>query len=202
MGLDIIAYRRLKPAEGFTFVDGDVYGPDGSYAGDEAVCFYIDEGSRAPELSPTVVYAWAECHRFSAGSYGGYNVWRNLLAILAGWTNAEKAWQEAERVVDAFYADATLDERRWAQKQPNARHMADARPDSPFWELINFADNEGVIGTAASAKLARDFAEWQERAEKYAEKLPIDDEAWFLGKYADWRKAFELAADGGAVSFR
>lgn len=61
----------------------------------------------------------------------------------------------------------------------------------PFWELIHFADNEGTIGPATAAKLAKDFAEFQAEADK----LEDDVEArWFREKYADWRKAFEVAA--------
>jgi hypothetical protein len=34
-----------------------------------------------------------------------------------------------------------------------------ARPEGPFVELIDFADNEGMIGPRAAAKLAKDFAD-------------------------------------------
>lgn len=67
-------------------------------------------------------------------------------------------------------------------------------PGVPFYELLCFADNEGIIGAEVSAKLAKDFATHQVTADAHADK-------WFRQKYADWRKAFELAADGGAVDF-
>jgi hypothetical protein len=53
------------------------------------------------------------------------------------------------------------------------------------------------FGPIVSAKLAADFAKNQERADKYE----TTDAEWFRLKYADWRKAFETAADGGAVNF-
>lgn len=66
----------------------------------------------------------------------------------------------------------------------------------PFFELIAFSDAEGTIGAAVSKKLAADFAEWESRAEKrYA------DDGWFIQQYGRWRRAFEIAAKGGAVSF-
>lgn len=65
----------------------------------------------------------------------------------------------------------------------------------PFWELINFADNEGVIGPVVSAKLAKDFADNEQRI---ADQSP---EPWFIDQYRIWRKAFEMAADAGAVDF-
>ncbi|MNJ79827.1 hypothetical protein D3C77_779790 [compost metagenome] len=48
-----------------------------------------------------------------------------------------------------------------------------------------------------SAKLAKDFADFDERA-KYFDG---DEDGWFYKKYLDWKKAFELASDGGTVDF-
>jgi hypothetical protein len=85
--------------------------------------------------------------------------------------------------------------------------LVDATPEAvwkgascaAFQELINNADNEGFIGPTTSAKLAKDFAAWQERAEQFASEHHADDGGWFLAKYADWRKAFDIASKGGAV---
>lgn len=68
-------------------------------------------------------------------------------------------------------------------------------PEGPFVELINFADNEGVIGPIASAKLAMDFAAFREAAEKHSDGL------WYFEAYCKWQEAFEMAADNGAVDF-
>lgn len=56
------------------------------------------------------------------------------------------------------------------------------------------SDCEGVIGPEVSAKLVKDFADFDERAKTRGGK-------YFYALYCDWRKAFEMAADGGAVSF-
>jgi hypothetical protein len=40
-----------------------------------------------------------------------------------------------------------------------------------------------------------DFAEWDDRARAH------DDQPWFYDAFTAWRKAFEMAADGGAVDF-
>lgn len=66
--------------------------------------------------------------------------------------------------------------------------------DMPFFLLINFSDCEDTIGTEAAKVLAQQFAEWQERADQHPDE-------WFREKYAQWRKAFELASDNGAVEF-
>jgi hypothetical protein len=84
-------------------------------------------------------------------------------------------------------------------KQPEA--IWEANEPGPFLELIHFADNEGYIGPVVSRKLAADFAEHQAKAEEYAKTInDIGD--WWIGRYAEWRKAFEMAADGGVVDFR
>ena len=70
------------------------------------------------------------------------------------------------------------------------------RSDSPgpFMELTYFSDCEGVIGPVVSAKLAKDFAMYQPFADSHSDE-------WFRKKYAEWRVAFETAADGGFVDF-
>lgn len=64
----------------------------------------------------------------------------------------------------------------------------------PFIELLYFSDCEGTIGPKTSAKLAADFAAHEKRAEKEMDTYEFD-------KYQDWKRAFEIAADGGAVCF-
>lgn len=66
-------------------------------------------------------------------------------------------------------------------------------PDGPFYELIWFADNEGVIGPEAAADL---LADYRLLGATYTSFYRDGGEAW-----ADWGKAFELAADGGLIDF-
>ncbi|MES1046340.1 hypothetical protein HYI36_00780 [Bacillus sp. Gen3] len=68
-----------------------------------------------------------------------------------------------------------------------------------FDELINFADNEGVIGFIVSKKLAKDFKENEIKAKEFAET--INDGDWWFSQYQRWKKAFEIASDNGAVDF-
>ena len=122
------------------------------------------------------VYTFDQSGGFAAGSYGTYNGWRELLAKLAGWTGAKQAWK--------------------AQ-------------GGPFWELINFTDCDGTIGPVVSAKLAQDFAELQDLVDGAGttsfggdeNEIEPSDVEWFRRVYADFRKAFETAAQGGAVVF-
>jgi hypothetical protein len=64
----------------------------------------------------------------------------------------------------------------------------------PFRELVYFSDREGVIGTDVCKRLAAAFAEHQPQADQH-------EDARFKEKYTDWRKAFDIAADGGYVWF-
>lgn len=72
--------------------------------------------------------------------------------------------------------------------------------DSAFQELINFADNEGVIGPVVSKKLAKDFLEHEEEAKQFAETLGDAGADWYQ-RYEEWKDAFDFASDAGAVVF-
>lgn len=63
-----------------------------------------------------------------------------------------------------------------------------------FWELINFADNEGLIGTQACIKLAKDFSDYENIANS-----SID--VSFKDYYFCLKEAFEMASNNGAIVF-
>jgi len=71
-----------------------------------------------------------DTHKFRAGSYGGYNEWREWLTLTMLSTAPREIWDHPE----LYQGD-------------------------PFYELINFSDCEGIIGPAISSKLARDFVD-------------------------------------------
>ncbi len=119
------------------------------------------------------LYSHGEGGRFQAGSYGVYSRWRVQLCEMSFGCLPQYVWTNFG----------------------NYKGLA-------FAELIHFSDCEGVIGPKTSAKLAADFAQHQERAEKYATTFKEEfDREWFLKKYAEWRNAFEFAAQNGAVCF-
>lgn len=113
-----------------------------------------------------------ECSGLSSG-YGTYNGWREELAKLAGYPvqMREQYGREVESYCTACWGGA----------------------QGPFSEQINFSDCEGTIGPVVSAKLAKDYAEFAEKAEAV--------DGYFWEKYQEWQVAFQLAADNGAVKF-
>lgn len=144
MGLDITAYSKMHRVEGCTADVDECYhtrawvNTEFPYQADgvETGCYRRLDGS--VEI------------RFRAGSYSGYNSWRDDLDKM--------------------------------------------RKGEDFQELVWFSDCEGTIGPKTSAKLAADFAKYREIAEHH-----LTDDGW--RKYQDWQKAFEIASDGGYVSF-
>lgn len=173
MGLDISAYGRLVKAPAHIIDQCD-----GSDCPDGFVRFYSnsDFPGRDAGIEDMAVYAFASSTGFRAGSYSGYNLWRDELAKLAGYPAVRPDESEGAVVPHLHARGAWLTD------------------TGPFYELIQFSDCEGAIGPTVSAKLARDFAEYQLKADAH-------QESWFRDLYGKWRNAFELAADGGAVSF-
>lgn len=156
MGLDCTAYRKLKKI-------GPVAADD--YGAHTFTRLDKDFPGRADEIEEGTAYECAETFGWRAGSYSGYNAWREMLGDLVG--------VEAPRDGREFHAPPV---------------------DAPFAPLLNFSDCEGTLGTATCARLAADFAAHQAKAGAH------EDDS-FRQQYADWRKACEMAADGGAIAF-
>lgn len=176
MGLDISAYKKIQKIDAVFDQEGEPIDPQTREELDNVVRFYVnpDFNGRADDIENRAVYRYEDSYGFCAGSYSGYNWWREELAQLSGWPLTKSK---------SYFDEST-------------NHAAGAwkANGGPFWELISFSDCEGVLGTSVCAKLAKDFAEYQSAADKHKEE-------WFRDRYCEWRKVFELAADGGAVKF-
>lgn len=162
MGLDIIAHEVVKlTAPHMCGAECD---------GEHVLAFVYDGMERSlAGLKP------GRCYRpsgrtvsFRAGSYLGYDTWRNDLCRAVLGIDARTVWADP-----------------------------DAYADSPFIELIYFADNEGTVGPVACANLADDFAAYEQQALCYL----LSCSEWHAEQYRLWQEAFELAADGGLVRF-
>lgn len=102
-------------------------------------------------------------------SYGGHGRFRRALAA-------------------TFYDGVTV-ETVW--KDP------DAYVDLPFFELVQFADNEGTIGPTAARRLADDFV----RGLGAWDSADHGERPGLRGHYDEWAAAAMLAADTGIMVF-
>jgi len=66
--------------------------------------------------------------------------------------------------------------------------------DIPFYDFIDFADNEGCLDWEISEKIYNDFKEWEERA-----MIFYDD--FSIVRYLEWLNVFDKAKNGGVVVF-
>lgn len=172
MGLDISYYEKVEPVEEGEGLDEDGDIKEGYFQ----VWANKNFPGREKDLEDKRIYIYEDMNRFRAGSYGGYNQWREQLAELAG------------------YPAVPVD--RYGTGDIQHRHDKGAwnAESGPFWELINFSDCDGVIGPVVSKKLAKDFAEYQNKADKHADER-------FKILYSKWRTAFESASNNGLVDF-
>lgn len=176
MGLDVTAYKGIKKIDAVFDYGGDPIDPT-TREQLENVFVAFDNGDfpgRAAGLVNRGVYTYEDAEGFWSGGYGLYNRWREELAQLAGYP---------------------LTEYRGSFGRDEKAHAAACWQGAtgPFSELIHFTDCDGTIGPEVAAKLARDFAEWDERAQAVGGE-------WYEA-YVEWRRCFEFAAHTGAVRF-
>jgi len=164
MGLDIEYWSNITPITAPHPI------PD-EWLADGSIIRYFTPPSFEKRLEP-VEAGWVQCSgdygSFEAGSYGGYNRFRERLAQVGMATTPEKVW--AHPLVYEKCA---------------------------FFELVNFADNEGCIGSKAASKLYKDFAQ----NEQQFVELTLPADGWMIDKYRQWKRAFQAASEGGVVHF-
>lgn len=169
MGLDCTAYKNIRQMskEEVTY---DEYEDENGQVVDRypnnGISFYVNPGFSevAKEIQPQAIYDFEEKFSWRAGSYSGYNSWRNWLAKLAGWKNDEDAWNNGKN-------------------------------GQPFYELINFSDCEGTIGTQTCQKLLQDFISFEEKAKQ------MSQDSYYFNLYVTWKEAMIIASENGAISF-
>lgn len=169
MGLDITAYSKIKLETKGLDEDGELIDWDNHFK----ACINPDFPGRADDMEDGQAYSYEEDFAFRAGSYGGYNGWREELAKMAGYTAIPyERYGQSELRHDAAAWEAT---------------------EGPFWELITFSDCEGMLGATVCKKLLADFDQFASEADK--------DASYFKESYRDWYKAVKLAANGGCIRF-
>lgn len=139
MGLDISVYRNARKVDPQPVRKDNGQWPDEVWDSDTVIAFVPDDSMLRSlrGLEPDTVYDADYDHGFRAGSYGGYNAFRSMLAEELLGVSPYEVWNNPMSWVD-----------------------------KPFFELINFSDCEGTIGPEAAADLAVDFDMFQDRVQR------------------------------------
>lgn len=177
MGLDVHAYSKI------TYLQPQPEGEEARDTAEEAGARELYSANGYDRLRPQAEGFYSldgEDLHINCGAYSRYGRWRENLARLAGWPLGE--YEQYGRKWPSHVATA------WEAEQ------------GPFWELINFGDNEGSIGAEVAKKLLADFEHYHESIAERA-LLMQDEGQEFMRFYRQWQAGFALAADGGAVYF-
>lgn len=182
MGLDISYHSKVKKSE--KELDPDLVYPifDTSYnAG------FLYQLGRLATKSQYIRSDESEGDSFGAGSYSGYNNWRNQLAIMAGYECDKNVWNDP-----SFNPSTGV--RLKKLKKINGEDVY----VKPFYELIYFSDCEGLIGPDISAKLYQDFVDFEDKAKEFSNTRSYYN---FYTLYSKFKEAFRVASDDGLVHF-
>lgn len=128
--------------------------------------FYVDVcdglANNCEKLELGKRYKGEKVGRYVSYAYSGHSEFRKLLCQLVG-ADINQIWNNPANYVD-----------------------------TPFFRIVNFPDNEGIIDWAASEILYSNFMEYKEQAEK--ELAP----EWF-NFYMQWLELFKLGKQEGYV---
>jgi hypothetical protein len=176
MGLDISAYSKMTPAPGI---------------GDENLAAYWAEiiahqeksfPGRTEGLTSGSHFKCEELHAFRAGSYGGYNWWRNQLALMAYGKSAEEIWS------DPNLAGPFIEVINFSDCEGIIGPVVAAKLARDFSNHIEQAKRFAPQRSGDDDPI-------------FDSNPPSERQGWFLEAYQLWARAFELAADGGCVRF-
>lgn len=117
------------------------------------------------EKDDYVSYGYAKVGRAVASrgmSYGGYNLFRRHLARAIYNVKIETIWTQ---------------HKKYSSK--------------PFYEQLNFADNEGCMDSKTCAKLAKDYADHREAFAAWCKSDKHKPDGWRPWEGDDWLRAYD-----------
>lgn len=174
MGLDIVAYKGVK------LVNEPALDEYGDIAGKSAKQVVISIGNseweQGDDLEAGQVYTYDEAMSVFSVPCSSFNDLRDELARIAGY----------EPIINFERPNRQYIGRVWNDAIENKRGL--------LYELLNFADNEGEVGTKSCRKILNDLHTVSKRAGKLNE--------WDQGLLTDLIQTFEFAAVDGFVQFR
>jgi hypothetical protein len=173
MGLTVFAASRIDLSRNYYPGLSDS-AEDGPAEGNEFYLATSGEDSLHEDGLPFGIFRYdGEYQQFRVGPYSSFSEFKGLLIQMTGRT--------------AYELCATLEAKRLRTES-----------SFPFGGLICSAC-PGAIGPKTSARLAKEFADWEPSVAALAATLREGERDWFLEMYREWKLAAELAADGGAV---
>ena len=163
MGLDITAYRGLKPIKKrFKVLTEEEYEARIDKLYKNNVRFFNMDCFKDRGLNKEDGYfTYTDEFGFNAGSYGGYNRWRSMLSEIVLGVEADYVWKHTDQY-----------------------------NEKPFFYLIHFADNEGNIAGDIKKILQHDFetTDIGKLLNEYNASQSVKED--FIERYSKWKKAF------------
>lgn len=161
-------------------------------------CIYIDREVDKYTLGSIVAggHYKADCGYGYGSTCGSFNDWREQLAELASYTPiyVEMPEEEPDTMLTwQWQMDSERIARELRAKRPYLNGVREAT-GGDFWELLNAADNLGVIGTELCKKLSRDF-------ERYAERAGRHPDPTFRDRFNTFKDMFEISSNSGFLSY-
>jgi hypothetical protein len=133
MGLDVSAYSNVRLIKQYD--SREQFYEDRTIPSDVVFVSstYVDNPSFPDQLGDSNLvscglYVYNNAYGFRAGSYSGYNNWRDRLSRTVMGVPAEEVW-----------------------------HNPDKYRDKPFYHIINFSDCEGIIAGNVAVESFEDF---------------------------------------------
>jgi hypothetical protein len=184
MGLDVHYYSNIRKAKIDDEDEDDLYNHN-LYTQDNTFHYQLGSLKRSSAYDTTPE---TTSGHISMG-YGTYNNWRNQLAIIAGYGSANEVWNDTDfdPMTTKFY------NLRYLKLNKLKNPDFEIKIIKPFYEIINFSDCEGVLGSEISKKLYQDFVAFEDNAKKQDE--------YFYIKYKEFKEAFRIASQNGAVLY-
>jgi len=164
MGLDISVYTKIQKITDLKKIENGDYFAHVTISNDEYdSSFDIEEG---------YYDGIGVRHHFRAGSYSGYNLFRNTLSKSILGVPDETVWEKSEEY-----------------------------KGKPMYEIISFSDCEGCMGPAVCKKLHNDFVENREKFVQYLKSVGGGSVDHYCSIYDDFTKGFRMVSNEGILIF-
>src|SRR5262245_11739489 len=134
MGLDVTYMQNAEFVGKFDEIDEEAAWEQGLH-----LCWPNKDFPKHAESLVEGYYKGAGVSTFRAGSYSGYNRWRELLSETVHGMTPHEIWTAADGAYEGY----------------------------AFIELIHFSDCEGIIGPLTSASLAQDFNDFSSKIKEW-----------------------------------